>query len=105
MNQQHSQLIQIERLIASIEADGVTKRPWILESDVQQLRHLYAQRQEQLDQLARLRSTGALPYAIEHTEQQIVMLDKAIRYAEEEAILHAREAAGRPDQAEAARHL
>ncbi len=98
MNQQNTQLVQIERLIASIEAEGIiTKRPWILESDVQQLRHLYAQRQEQLDQLARLRSAGALPYAIEHTERQIDMLDKAIRQAEEETILHAREAAGRPD--------
>ncbi len=97
MSQQMTQLTQLERLIAQIEAQGVTKRPWILESDVQQLQHLYAQRQEQLDQLALLRSTNTMPYAIEHVERQIAMLDKAIRYAEEQTIMHARKAAGRPD--------
>jgi len=97
MSQQNTQLVQIERLIARIEAEGVSKRPWILESDVQQLQHLYTQRQEQLDQLARLRSAGALPYAIQHAERQIPLLDAAIRQAEEQAILHARLAAGRPN--------
>jgi hypothetical protein len=99
MSDDTSQLVQIERIIAKIEAKGdiPSGRPWILTSDVEQLAHLYRQRQEQAHQLALLRSSGALPYAIKHSEQQIVMLDKAIREAEEQAVMHARQAAGRPD--------
>ena len=99
MSDEPAQLVQIERLIAKIEAKGdiPNGRPWILTSDVEQLAHLYAQRQEQVNQLALLRSTGALPYAIRHSEQQMVMLDKAIRQVEEQAVMHARKAAGRPD--------
>lgn len=99
MSDETSQLIQLERIIAKIEAKGDIRsgRPWILTSDVEQLAHLYAQRQEQIHQLAYLRSAGALPYAIKHSEQQIVMLDKAIREVEEQAVMHARKAAGRPD--------
>lgn len=99
MSEEPAQLVQIERIIAKIEARGdiPNGRPWILTSDVEQLAHLYAQRQEQINQLAYLRSSGALPYAIRHSEQQIVMLDKAIRQAEEQAVMHARKAAGRPD--------
>ena len=99
MSNDTPQLVQIERLIAKIEAQGDVgaRRPWILTSDVEQLAHLYAQRQEQIHQLALLRSAGALPYAIRHSEQQIIMLDRAIREAEEQAVMHARKAAGRPD--------
>ena len=99
MSDDTSQLTQIERIIAKIEARGdiPNGRPWILTSDVEQLAHLYAQRKEQVNQLAFLRSSGALSYAIKHSEQQIAMLDKAIREAEEQAVMHARKAAGRPD--------
>ena len=99
MSEEPAQLVQIERIIAKIEAEGdiPNGRPWILTSDVEQLAHLYAQRQEQVQQLSLLRSAGALPYAIRHSEQQIVMLDKAIRQVEEQAVMHARKAAGRPD--------
>ena len=95
MSQPVPQPSPVERLLDQLEAQ-TEARPWILESDREELEHLYAQRQEQINQLALLRSAGALPYAIAHCEQQIAMLNKAIRYAEEQALLHARKAAGRP---------
>ena len=65
--------------------------PWQLETDRLLLTHLYAQRDEQLEQLATLQKTNANPKSISIVEQQIAMLNSAIRSAEEQATLHARQ--------------
>jgi hypothetical protein len=62
--------------------------PWLLETDRLLLLHLYAQRGEQLEQLAALQLARANPKSIRIVEGQIAMLDHAIRDAEEQAALH-----------------
>ncbi len=64
---------------------------WLPETDHLLLRHLYAQRDEQLEQLATLQRIGATPKSISIVESQIAMLNHAIRHAEEQAALHARQ--------------
>jgi hypothetical protein len=70
-------------------AHGAT--PWLLETDKLLLMHLYAQRDEQLEQLAALRRGEANQNSISIVEQQIAGLNHAIRHAEEQAALHARQ--------------
>ncbi len=65
--------------------------PWQLERDRELLRFLYAQRDEQLQQLAALQLAGARQKSITIVERQIAMLNQAIRQAEEQAALHARQ--------------
>lgn len=65
---------------------------WQLESDRQLLKHLYAQRDEQLQQLAALQQTGATEKLLTIVQGQITMLNHAIREAEEQAALHERQA-------------
>lgn len=65
--------------------------PWQLETDHLLLTHLYAQRDEQLEQLAALQRTRANPKSIAIVDQQIAMLNHAIRCAEEQAALHTRQ--------------
>jgi flagellar biosynthesis chaperone FliJ len=65
---------------------------WQLERDREQLKYLYAQREEQLQQLARLQQMGAIEQLITIVQKQIAMLDHAIRQAEEQAALHERQA-------------
>ena len=62
--------------------------PWQLATDRELLRHLYAQRDEQIEQLAALQQTGASQKSISIVEGQIAMLNHAIRDAEEQATLH-----------------
>lgn len=66
--------------------------PWLMETDRWLLRHLYAQRDEQLEQLAALQQVGGTPKSISIVQSQIATLDHAIRQAEEQAALHARQA-------------
>ncbi len=66
---------------------------WQLETDRQLLKHLYAQRNEQLEQLAALQKAGAIEKSITIVQRQIAMLDHAIKAAEEQATLHARQVA------------
>jgi hypothetical protein len=66
--------------------------PWVLETDRLLLLHLYAQRDEQTEQLAALQRTGANQKSIAIVEGQLSMLNHAIRDAEEKAALHARQA-------------
>jgi hypothetical protein len=56
------------------------------------LKHLNAQLNEQLEQLAALQRAGANQKYIRIVEQQIAMLNHAIREAEDQATLHARQA-------------
>ena len=63
--------------------------PWQLETDHLLLKHLYAQRDEQTEQLAALQRAGAIQKSITIVENQITMLNQAIRSAEEQATLHA----------------
>ncbi len=65
--------------------------PWQLETDHLLLKHLYAQRDEQTEQLAALQRAGAIPKSLSIVESQITMLNHAIRNAEEQATLHARQ--------------
>ncbi len=65
--------------------------PWLLETDRLLLTHLYAQRDEQREQLAALQKANANQKSIAIVEQQIAELNKAIRRAEEQATLHARQ--------------
>ena len=65
--------------------------PWQLETDRELLRHLYAQRAEQIEQLAVLQRAGANPKSISIVESQIAMLNHAIRHAEEQATLHSQQ--------------
>ncbi|HLW02655.1 MAG TPA: hypothetical protein VKT82_28635 [Ktedonobacterales bacterium] len=65
--------------------------PWLLDSDRELLRVLYAQRDEQLQQLSALQLAGARQKLIDIVERQIAMLNHAIRHAEEQAALHARQ--------------
>lgn len=65
--------------------------PWQLETDNLLLKHLYAQRDEQTEQLAALQQAGANQKSITIVENQISMLNQAIRRAEEQATLHARQ--------------
>ena len=66
--------------------------PWLLETDRLLLRHLYAQRDEQLEQLTALQQAGGKPKSISIVQSQIAALNHAIRQAEEQAALHARQA-------------
>ncbi len=66
--------------------------PWLLETDRLLLLHLYAQRDEQLEQLATLQKSRATQKSIRIVESQIAALNHAIRQAEEQARLHARQA-------------
>jgi|SRR5579859_1477169 len=75
---------------ASVEEEAPR---WQLETDRQLLKHLYAQRQEQLDQLVALQQAGAREKSISIVQRQIAMLDHAIKGIEEQATLHARQAA------------
>lgn len=63
---------------------------WQLESDRQLLKHLYAQREEQVEQLGRLENMGASERDVTIVQGQLAMLDHAIRQAEEQASLHER---------------
>jgi hypothetical protein len=65
--------------------------PWQLDKDQQLLRHLYAQRDEQIEQLAALQRARANQKSISIVESQIAMLNHAIRHAEEQATLHTRQ--------------
>jgi hypothetical protein len=65
--------------------------PWQLETDRLLLTHLYAQRDEQLEQLAALQKANANPKSLAIVEHQITMLNSAIRRAEEQAELHNRQ--------------
>ena len=65
--------------------------PWQLETDRLLLLHLQAQLDEQLAQLAALQQTGASQKSIAIVDQQIAMLNHAIRHANEQADLHARQ--------------
>ena len=65
--------------------------PWQLATDYELLKFLYAQRDEQLQQLAVLQLAAAKPKSITIVEHQITMLNHAIRHAEEQAALHARQ--------------
>ena len=64
---------------------------WLLEADRELLRHLYAQRIEQLEQRVAQQEVGANQRSISIVESQIDMLNHAIREAEEQATLHARQ--------------
>lgn len=93
MNQAISEQTPQERRIAqSILAEEAPF--WQLESDRQLLKHLYAQREEQLEQLGRLQEAGAIERIVTIVQGQIAMLDHAIREAEEQADLHERLAEG-----------
>jgi flagellar biosynthesis chaperone FliJ len=65
--------------------------PWQLETDHLQLKHLYAQRDEQTEQLAALQRAGANQKSITIVENQINTLNQDIRRVEEQATLHARQ--------------
>ena len=76
---------------ASPASAGDEAPPWQLETDRQLLKFLYAQRDEQLQQLSVLQLAAAKPKSITIVEHQITMLNHAIRHAEEQAALHARQ--------------
>lgn len=76
---------------ASQASEGSADPPWQLEADQQLLRYLYAQRIEQLEQRAAQQKAGARQKSITIVESQIAMLNHAIREAEEQANLHARQ--------------
>lgn len=77
---------------ASQASGGEEATPWLLEADRQLLRYLYAQRIEQLEQRAAMQEAPANQRSISIVESQIDMLNHAIREAEEQATLHARQA-------------
>jgi hypothetical protein len=66
-------------------------QPWQLERDRELLKVLYAQRDEQVQQLSVLQLAAAKQKSIDIVEHQIAMLNHAIRRAEEQAELHARQ--------------
>lgn len=72
---------------------GEEALPWQLDADQQLLKYLDAQRIEQLEQRVVLQEAGANQKSISIVESQITILDHAIREAEEQATLHARQAA------------
>ena len=77
---------------ASQASGGEEATPWLLEADRQLLRYLYVQRIEQLEQRAAMQEAAANQRSISIVESQIDMLNHAIREAEEQATLHARQA-------------
>jgi hypothetical protein len=77
---------------AAQASKGSEDPPWQLEADRQLLKDLYAQLTEQLEQRAAQQEAGASQKSITIVESQIAMLDHAIREAEEQATLHARQA-------------
>jgi peptidoglycan hydrolase CwlO-like protein len=79
-----------QRVAQASAADAALS--WQLEADRQLLKHLNAQLNEQLEQLAALQRAGANQKYIRIVEQQIAMLNHAIREAEDQATLHARQA-------------
>jgi hypothetical protein len=76
---------------AAQASEGSEDPPWQLEADQQLLKYLYAQRIEQLEQHAAQQEIGANQRSISIVESQIDMLNHAIREAEEQATLHARQ--------------
>ncbi len=76
---------------ASQASAADTAPPWQLDRDRELLRHLYAQRDEQIEQLAALQRARANQKSISIVESQIAMLNHAIRHAEEQATLHTRQ--------------
>ncbi len=68
-----------------------TQQPWQLDRDRELLKVLYAQRDEQLQQLSVLQLAAAKQKSIDIVEHQITMLNHAIRHTEEQAALHARQ--------------
>jgi hypothetical protein len=77
---------------ASQTSGGEEASPWQLEADQQLLRYLSAQLIEQLEQFVALREARANQKSISIVEGQITMLNHAIREAEEQTTLHARQA-------------
>jgi hypothetical protein len=71
---------------------GIEAPSWLLEADRELLKYLYAQRIEQLEQRVAQQEVGANQRSISIVESQITLLNQAIREAEEQATLHARQA-------------
>jgi hypothetical protein len=94
MSQTISQLVPANQQ-ASQASEGSSDAPWQLEADRQLLTYLYAQRIEQMEQRAAQQKAGASQKSITIVESQIAMLNQAIREAEEQATLHARQAENR----------
>lgn len=76
-------------------SEGSDNRSWQLDADRQLLTYLYAQRSEQLEQRAAQQKARARQKSIDIVESQIAMLNQAIREAEEQVTLHARQAENR----------
>ena len=77
---------------AAQASNGSSDPPWQLEADQQLVKYLYAQRIEQLEQRAAQQKAGANQKSITIVESQLAMLNHAIREAEEQVTLHARQA-------------
>ena len=90
MSQTLSQHTSPDQPISQVSA-GEEAPSWLLEADRELLKYLYAQRIEQLEQRATQQEVGANQKSISIVESQIAMLNHAIREAEEQAMLHARQ--------------
>ena len=77
---------------AAQTSNGSANPSWQLEADQQLLKYLYAQRSEQLEQRVAQQEAAANQKSISIVESQIAMLNHAIREAEEQVTLHARQA-------------